>query len=386
MAERIKQPEPVTGDDLSESQMPWCHFIVQSMADGVITVDGEMRVTDLNRAGEKLTGFTREEAMGLFCGEVLQSSMCGRECPLRLAMSTGEIVSREAILTNHMEQQHEVMLSASALRDDKGNLLGGVETFRDVAPLKHLENERRQLVSMFAHDLKAPVVAASGLINRLLRGKVGELNANQRTYLETVHQEMQQLEKLISNFLDYARLDLHIITPVPSAVQVEEECQGVIERLQTLADAKKITIQTEFPKEIVVLQADPLLFQRALGNLVENAIKYAPVGSNVALTVQEKGKEVHFAVTDEGPGVPPQELPHLFELLYRGEGAGEQAGLGLGLAIVKRIIDAHHGHIWVESVKGQGAAFKFTLPRLFENTRRQRGWAAAVPEGGLKPE
>ena len=364
--------------DLAE----WPHFIIQSMADGVITVNGEMHVTDLNRAAEKLTSFTRKEALGRFCGEVLQSSMCGRECPLRLAMSTGEIISQEATLTNKLGQKIEVMLSASALRDNKGNLLGGVETFRDIAPLKHLENERRQLVSMFAHDLKTPVVAASGLIHRLLRGKVGELNTNQTAYLETVHREMQQLEKLITNFLDYARLDLHIITPVPSALQVEEECQGVIERLQTLAEAKDITIHTEFPKEIIVLQADPLLFQRAMGNLLENAIKYSPVGSKVALTVQDKGGEIHFAVIDQGPGIAPQDLPHLFELLYRGEGAGEQTGLGLGLAIVKRIVEAHGGRIWVESAKGQGATFWFTLPRLSQDERRRRGRAAAAHEGG----
>ncbi len=333
------------------------------MADGVITVDGEMRVTDLNRAAEKLTGYVREEALGQFCGKVLQSSMCGRECPLKMAMSTGDIISREAVLTNRLGQKIDVMLSASALRDDQGHLLGGVETFRDIAPLKHMENERRQLVSMFAHDLKAPVVAVVGLLNRILHGKVGEITADQKTYMETVHREMQRLEKLITNFLDYARLDLHIITPVLSAVQVEKECQEVIERLQSLAEAKDIAIWTEFPQEIIVLQADPLLFQRALGNLLENAIKYSPPHSRVTLTVRDSDEEVQFAIKDQGPGIDPQDLPHLFELLYRGKSADKETGLGLGLAIVKRIVDAHDGRIWVESEKGQGAAFYFTLPR-----------------------
>jgi two-component system phosphate regulon sensor histidine kinase PhoR len=357
--ENMKKKSP----DLTKSH-DWPHFIIHSMADGVITVDGEMHITDLNRAAEKLIGYSRREGLGLFCGEVLKSSMCGRECPLRTAMSTGDIVSREAVLTNRSGQKIEVMLSASALRDDQGNLLGGVETFRDIAPLKHLENERRQLVSMFAHDLKTPVVAVSGLISRLLRGKVGELGAGQAAYLETVHREMQRLERIISNFLEYARLDLHIITPVPSAMPVEEECQEVIARLRPLADAKDIAIQAEFPKDIVVLQADPLLFQRALGNLLENAIKYSPAGGTMVLTVQDEGKEVLIAVKDQGPGIAPEDLPHLFELLYRGESAGEQIGLGLGLAIVKRIVEAHGGRIWVESEPGQGATFLFILPRL----------------------
>ena len=344
----------------------WPHFIIQSVADGIITVDGEMRVTDLNQAAEKLTGYRREEALGRFCGEVLQSSMCGRECPLKMAMSTGEIISREAVLTNRLGQKIDVMLSASALRDDQGHLLGGVETFRDIAPLKHLENERRQLVSMFAHDLKAPVVAMAGLLSRLIRGKVGELTPDQRTYMATVHREMLRLEKLITNFLDYARLDLHIITPVPSAVQVEKECQEAIDRLRALAEAKEIAVRTEFPQEILVLQADPLLFQRALGNLLENAIKYSPPGRQVVLSVKNEGQEVLFAVTDQGPGIPPQDLPHLFELFYRGKSTGNQTGLGLGLAIVKRIVEAHNGRFWVESETGQGATFFFTLPRSIQ--------------------
>jgi PAS domain S-box-containing protein len=342
----------------------WPHFIIQSMADGVITVNGEMRVTDLNRAAEQITGFTREEALEKFCGEVLQSSMCGRECPLRMAMITGEVVSREAMLTNRRGQKVDVILSASALRDDQGNLLGGVETFRDIAPLKHLENERRQLVSMFAHDLKAPVVGGVGLLNRLLRGKAGELTEDQKYRLETVHQEMQRLENLITNFLDYSRLDLHIITPAISAMQVEKECQEVIERLRPQAEEKGIALQAEYPQDVLVLQADPDLFQRALCNLMGNAVKYSPPHSTVTLKVQALGNEVQFAVQDQGPGIDAQDLPHLFELLYRGKSSGKESGLGLGLAIVKRIVVAHGGLVWVESEPGQGAAFRFTLPRL----------------------
>jgi len=342
----------------------WPHFIIQSMPDGVITVDGEMRVTDLNRAAERLTGFDRQEALGLFCGEVLKSSMCGRECPLRTAMNSGDIISREAVLTNRLGQKIEVMLSAAALRDNQANLLGGVETFRDIGPFKLVEKERRQLAGMFAHDLKGPVVAVAGLLNRLLLGKVGELTQNQTAFLDTIYQEILRLEKLITSFLDFVRLDLHILTPLPSAIQVEKECLEVINRCQPLAEAKDIVLEIELPQDIIVLQADPTLFQRTLCNLLENSIKYSPPHSRVILTVRDLGSEVQFAVTDQGPGIAPQDQPHLFELLYRGKSADKETGLGLGLAIVKRIVDAHHGRLWVESKPGQGATFLFTLPRL----------------------
>jgi len=341
----------------------WPHFIIQSMADAVITVDGNMQITDFNQAAEKLTGFTRQQALGKFCGDVLQSSMCGRECPLRMAMNSGDAVIREAVLHNRLGQDVEVMLSASALRDDQGKLLGGVETFRDIGPFKILEKERRYLVSMFAHDLKSPVVSVAGLLNRLRQGKVGELSESQSAYLDTISQEIQRLENLIAMFLEYARLDLHIITPMPSAIQVEDECTEVLSRLAPQAEAKQITFETEYPQEIIVIQADSLLFQRALCNLVGNAIKYSPPGTQIFLRVKDLGKEVQFAIEDQGPGISPEEQAHLFELLYRGKGAGKEAGLGLGLAIVKRIIDAHGGRIWVESTVGEGSTFYFTLPR-----------------------
>jgi signal transduction histidine kinase len=113
-----------------------------------------------------------------------------------------------------------------------------------------------------------------------------------------------------------------------------------------------------------VLQADPLLLQRALGNLLENAIKYSPPNSEVNLKVDNLASEVQFAVQDQGPGISAADQQHLFELLFRGKSADRESGSGLGLAIVKRIVDAHQGRIWLTSQAGQGATFYFTLPRL----------------------
>lgn len=345
----------------------WPHFIIQSLADGVITVDGQMRITDLNRAAEKLIGYRREEVLGRFCGDILKSNICGRECPLKLAMNGKEAVAREAVWRNHLGQNVEVMLTASALRDNAGNLLGGVETFRDISAFKQVEHERRQLAGMFAHDLKGPVVGVAGLLNRLLQGKSGKLTEPQTAILETIFQEILRLEKLITNFLDFVRLDLHILKPLASAVQVEKECVEVMTRYQTLAETKEVKLAAEFPQDIVIIQADPVLLQRALGNLVENAIKYSPPRTRVTLRVEDSAQEVKFLVQDEGPGIDATDLPHLFDLLYRGKGHGQESGLGLGLAIVKRIIDAHNGRLWVESLPGQGATFAFTLPKIQES-------------------
>ena len=112
----------------------WPHFIIQSVPDGIITVNGQMEITDLNRAAEKLTGYRRDESLGRYCGQILQSSLCGKECPLKKAMETGHVVSREVVLQNRQGEKLEIMLAAAALRDDQGNLLGGVETFSGYRP------------------------------------------------------------------------------------------------------------------------------------------------------------------------------------------------------------------------------------------------------------
>jgi len=341
----------------------WAPVIIDKAPAGIIIMDREGRVTDFNPAAASISGYSREEALGRRVREVLACEADREDCPLKAAMRGLEVETQELAVLNRLKEAVPVMLSAFPLKTKGGIILGGVIIFRDLSPIKRLEKERRHLVNMFAHDLKTPVVGMAGLVRRLRQGKAGPLSEPQQTYLETIDREMGRLEKLINNFLEFARLDLHILTPMASALQVEKECQEVFVLLQPLAEAKGIVLEAEYPQELLVLQADPLLFRRVLENLLENAIKYSPPRTKVALEVQERGQEVLFAVRDQGPGIAPKDLPHLFEIYYRGADAEKERGFGLGLATVKRIIDAHGGRIWVESHPGQGATFHFTLPR-----------------------
>ena len=336
-------------------------FILHHAPAGIIVVDGQMRVIDFNPIAAKLTGYSPKEALGRPCVDVFHGSFCGEDCPLPI-LSARE-VDKEELLRSHSGEQTPILLSSLAFRSCHGELKGGALIFRDMTSFKRLDEERRHLVNMFAHDLKTPVVGMGGLVRRLLEGRAGPLSEPQQAYLETIDKEMHRLEKLITDFLEFARLDLHILTPLPSALQVEKECQEVFALLQPLAEAKGIILNAEYPQEVLVLQADPLLFRRALENLLENAIKYSPLRTTVALEVRDRGQEVLFAVKDQGPGIAPADLPHLFEIYYRGADAAKERGFGVGLATVKRIIEAHSGRIWVESHPGKGAIFSFTLPR-----------------------
>jgi PAS domain S-box-containing protein len=351
-----KKPQPS-----SPKNQDWSRFLIENTPGAVITADQEGRITEFNPAAERLTGFSRGEAMGRPAEEVVHLRRADLS-PWNLELQGQQEVTEELSLRNRSGQEVPVMISAFALRDHRGVPQGGAIILRDLTPVKRMENERRHLVNMFAHDLKTPVVATAGLIRRLVQGKLGPVAAPQMAYLQTVDSELKRLEKLITRFLEFARLDLRIMTPQFEVLNVLEECRQVLNLLQPLAEAKEIRLETDFAPEVPALKADPLLFQRVLQNLLENAIKFSPRRSKVRLEVRVEDPAVRFAVYDQGPGIAADDLAHIFEIFYRGEREQDSQGFGLGLATVKRIIDAHSGRIWVDTAPGRGCTFSFTFP------------------------
>jgi two-component system phosphate regulon sensor histidine kinase PhoR len=341
----------------------WSRFIVQHTPGAVITTDARGRITEFNPAAEKITGYRRDEAIGQPAETVLNCQGGEAGSALDQVMGGKPMVTQELVLHNRTGEQVPVMVSSFALQGEEQVLLGAAIIIRDLNLVKRLETERRHLVNMFAHDLKTPVVGMAGLIRRLLQGKAGPLSPEQTAYLDTIDREMTRLEKLITSFLEFARLDLRLLTPQPEVIQVRDECLEVITLMTPLAEAKEMSLETALPPQLPALRVDPLLLRRALENLLSNAIKFSPPGTTVLLQVSEEDSQVRFAVKDQGPGIPPEDLPHLFEFFYRGKAATGEEGFGLGLATVKRIIDSHGGRLWVDTAPGQGATFYFTLPK-----------------------
>jgi two-component system, OmpR family, phosphate regulon sensor histidine kinase PhoR len=354
-------PMPPKSLSIKTRDQDWSHFLVQNTPGAVITADRGGRITEFNPAAERLTGFSREEAMGRLAEDILHFQ--GEDLATwNLVLQGQKEVTTELALGNRSGQEVPVMVSSFALRDDRGVPRGGAIIIRDLTPVKRQEIERRHLVNMFAHDLKAPVVGTAGLIRRLIQGKLGPVPPPHMAYLRIIDGELERLEKLITHFLEFARLDLRIMTPQPQVLDVAEECREVLNLLQPLAEIKGITLETDFAPALPPLNADALLFRRVLQNLLENAIKYSPGGSRVRLAVRVEDPAIRFAVTDQGPGIAAADLSHLFEIFYRGAQEGDNQGFGLGLAAVKRIIDAHGGRVWVDTAPGRGATFSFTFP------------------------
>ncbi|MCB2226894.1 MAG: PAS domain S-box protein [Desulfarculaceae bacterium] len=338
--------------------------LVNSLPVGVISVDPDFHITEINPQGLAILGYGPEEVLGLPCGEVLRSEACHGTCPIRQSLlsrlPTGPVDT--SFVSKHGVRK-AVRLSASGLYNAAGELVGGVEVFQDVSQLKALERERANLVSMFAHDMKTPLVGIQGFALRLIKRGEQTEPAKQRQYLEVIRRQAEQLEKIINDFLDFARLETGRLKLNFSAVDLEKEVTELMEDFSPRYAQKGLELVLTSGEKLPVIEADPVHLRRALGNLLDNALKYSDQGGTVSIEFQDEGPKVTLRVRDQGAGIPPADLPYIFDMFYRSESQGKKAGHGLGLAGVEAIARGHGGRVLVTSEPGKGSVFSVELPK-----------------------
>lgn len=227
---------------------------------------------------------------------------------------------------------------------------------------RRLEAERKDMLSMLAHDMKNPLITAAGFVARLLSGKEGPLTGKQVSRLEIVDEELGLLKGMIADFLEFSRLETREHQPVREAMNLKMELYKTVEMARTEAEKKGVSLLLDIPEDIPdTITADAMLITRATTNLLDNAIKYSPRGGTVEIRLAEKGPHILIKVIDTGIGIPEAHLPHVFDLFYRVN--RDAKGSGLGLSIVKKIAEAHGGSIEVESASGKGSTFTLVLPK-----------------------
>jgi len=244
-----------------------------------------------------------------------------------------------------------------------GRQVGKICMLRDITHFKELDTLKSDFVSTVSHDLRSPLTLMRGYATMLQM--VGELNEQQQGYVKKMIGGVDNMTRLVNNLLDLGRIEAGIDLRLEN-IRANEIVSQVVALLQPQAAQKNIQIVSELPEDgPVVIEADSALLQQSIYNLVENAIKYTPVGGRVRVHLQARAETILFSVIDTGIGIAPLDLPRLFEKFYRSgrREAYQQHGTGLGLAIVKSIADRHGGRVWVESQLGKGSAFFFEIPR-----------------------
>jgi two-component system sensor histidine kinase KdpD len=179
--------------------------------------------------------------------------------------------------------------------------------------------------------------------------------------METIHEEAERLNRLVGNLLDMTRLESGAVTVRKEWLPLEEVVGAALTRLER--PLRDRTVTTDLPSDLPLVAVDDVLIEQVLVNLIENAVKYTPPDTPVAIAARAGERDITVEVADRGPGIPAGEEERIFEKFQRLEPEARPGGVGLGLAICRGIVAAHGGRIWAENRPGGGAAFRFTLPR-----------------------
>lgn len=339
------------------------HLIADTLPVGFLRVDDKGRIIDFNSAAEMITGYSRAEVVGRSRAEVLHCSAEKEECPVvKYAFHRREhSIAKENFIKKKSGDCIPLSVTVAPFYDASGIFQGAVELFTDISERARWAREKKNLLSMFAHDMKNPLITAGGFVRRLLAGKSGPLTGRQQEYMSLVLKELNRVEDLVSDFLEFARFEAAECRPVPEELDIICILHTQVERARLKAEDKGITLTFEYSGDgDMLITADARLLGRVVDNLLDNAIRYTSPEGTVSVSVCQGEETILVRVGDSGAGITEDHIPHLFDAFYRVN--REITGSGLGLSIAKTIVEAHGGKIWVESVYGQGSIFSFSLP------------------------
>jgi len=229
-----------------------------------------------------------------------------------------------------------------------------------------LDRERRELTAAISHDLRTPLASLRAMVEALDDGVVDDAEGVSR-YYGTMKREIDRLSRMIEDLFELAQIDAGALRLNRASVDIREIAADVADAMQVQAKRSEIVITLKCGDKVAPLSVDGARIERELANLVRNAIEHTPRGGQVDVLVAQRNGLVELSVSDDGPGIAPEDLPHVWDRFYRGEKSRRRAdenadGAGLGLAIVRGIVEAHGGAAAVESSTERGATFTMRLP------------------------
>jgi two-component system, OmpR family, phosphate regulon sensor histidine kinase PhoR len=237
--------------------------------------------------------------------------------------------------------------------------VGIAVVMQDITHLKELNRIKTDFVNTISHDLRSPLTSIYGFIG--LIDRVGPINRQQAEFIQHIQASVQHITALINDLLDLNRVesgyDLQMVE-----VNLQDLLTQTISSLEYQISEKMQEVTLTIPDQVPLILGNPLHLQRMVGNLIENAVKFTPPMGKIDIRCKVESNQIILEFTDNGPGIPLEDQPHIFEKFYRGSNLSQATmGTGLGLSIVKTIVEKHHGRIWVES-SPQGTTFSVILP------------------------
>ena len=303
--------------------------------------------------------------------------------PLAQALESGETVRAEEIVLSAPDGRSvTVLVNATPIPARDGTVGTVVVTLQDLAPLEDIDRQRSEFLSMVSHELRTPLAAIKGSTAAMLGGVRNFAPAETQAYVRVVDEQADRMMGLIADLLDAGRIDAGMLSILPEPVEVAALVEGA--RTAFLSSGGRNAVIVDLPAGLPRVMADRERIAQVLGNLLANAAKQSPESSPIRIAAKPERVHVAISVADEGRGIPPGRLVHLFRKHSgAGDGENEVVGQGLGLAICKGLVEAHGGRIQAESAgTGQGARFTFTLPVAEESDAGRAARVLPAPAHG----
>ena len=362
-------------------------ILVQSLTDGVLLVDNEGIITLMNPAAAVMTGWPVEDGTGSDCRLVVilknedGSDLAPTDDPLSSITSHPAADTKTLQLVNREGKQIVVSLVTSPVVNSKTNeFVGTIIVIRDISVSHQSDKQRAEFISTASHEMRTPVAAIEGYLQLSLNEKVSKIDPKARGYLEKALDSTHHLGQLFQDLLNSAKAEDGRLASHPIVIEMGEYIEQVAETFKFSAEKKGLLTDFIFGKgaedsasqaggkvvrPLYYVLADPDRLREVITNLFDNAVKYTPSGK-ISVGLTGNNDVVQLFVRDTGPGIPAEDVPHLFQKFYRVDNSATRTigGTGLGLFICFKIIELYNGRIWVESEVGKGSTFYINLPRL----------------------
>jgi two-component system sensor histidine kinase VicK len=371
-----------------ETEKAKSSIILDAIEDGVLLIDSQQVIRVFSPAAARITGWPAQEAVGLSVTAVMKlvdnkgKEYAEADNPFsRIFTEAKTLRDNKAYTVTREAKQLPINLSVSPLYDAHQKVHAAVAVFRDVAVERAEEQQRGEFISTASHEMRTPVAAIEGYLALALNEKISTIDSRARDYLVKAHSSTEHLGKLFQDLLTSAKAEDGRLTNHPAVVEIGAFLEQVTEDLRFSAEKKGMSVEflignnqtidasasstKKVIKPLYYTWADPDRMREVITNLFDNAVKYSETGK-ISLGLTGDDKVVQLFVRDTGPGIPAEDVPHLFQKFYRVDSSATRTigGTGLGLFICRKIVELYEGRIWVESTLGKGSTFFINLPRL----------------------
>ncbi len=358
--------------------------IINTMGEGLFSVNQNMEIVFFNAAAEEITGYSFQETIGKRCAEIFhcpEEEECCNPSPEFPPRRDQKIV-KEYVMKRKDGRKIPIVKSTRFIFSSEGEILGRVEVFRDVGKDKELEQKKADFISMVIHDLKNPLTTITICDKIVLNETRGIIDEDLTRLLQNIETSANHLLNLVNELLDLSRLDSGTMKFRRQRIDMHDIMEISIHTQRMISQNKQIEIEKDFASNRYPITGDKDYLLRVIINLIGNAIKFTPEGGRIRVVARELSrllpeypsssvlreaeKILMISISDNGRGIPEEDLPTIFEKYRRVRGTTDIEGSGLGLYIAKVIIEAHGGRIWVDNNSDRGSTFTMLLPALKE--------------------